>query len=290
VRLSYLTGFRVPTAGQLYSLSTQQWLQTVGDKLYPRLTGRLSPLNPVAKALGAQPLRPERSKTWSGGVVWRTSNGLSGSVDAYQVRVMDRLSLSPNIDVTAKQIADLVALGVSGADSYTTINWFTNDYSTRTRGIDATLAYTHALGLGHFDLRAAYNYNSTKAESGAILLQSMTQKRLLEEQLPQHNATFSGTYRQGRIATQARVRYYGPWTDVSSTDDTFQEFGGIAFFDLSADFKASKNLLLRVGAENIFNTHPDQAKNGASRGVIYSRNSPYDIYGGRYYARLCFTM
>ena len=57
VRGSYSTGFRAPTPGQLNSTSTSQGLDTVTLQLFT--AGRLSPTNPVAVFLGAEPLEPE---------------------------------------------------------------------------------------------------------------------------------------------------------------------------------------------------------------------------------------
>ena len=51
----------------------------------------------------------------------------------------------------------------------------------------------------------------------------------------------------------------------------------------------TENLSIRVGAENIFDTYPDEATNQAVRGLIYSRNAPYDTDGGQYYVRLGLT-
>lgn len=86
----------------------------------------------------------------------------------------------------------------------------------------------------------------------------------------------------------ARGRYYGSWTDSSgnATGDIFQKFGGIAFFDASIGYQVTKQVNVRVGAENLFNTYPDKALFQASRGLVYSRNSPYDTNGGNYYLRL----
>lgn len=85
-----------------------------------------------------------------------------------------------------------------------------------------------------------------------------------------------------------RGRYYGPWTDVSgnTTGELFQRFGGIALFDAGVTLKVSENFSLKVGAENLFGTYPDEATNQAVRGLIYSRNAPYDTDGGQYYARI----
>ena len=45
----------------------------------------------------------------------------------------------------------------------------------------------------------------------------------------------------------------------------------------------------RHGAENVFDQYPDEATYQASRGLIYSRNAPYDTDGGQYYVRLDFS-
>ena len=83
------------------------------------------------------------------------------------------------------------------------------------------------------------------------------------------------------------MRYYGSWTDYSfnATGDIFQDFGAEIFVDLAATWRATDKLSLRVGAENIFDTYPDEAEFQASRGLIYSRNAPYDTDGGFYYIR-----
>nr|WP_321510359.1 hypothetical protein [uncultured Hyphomonas sp.] len=46
------------------------------------------------------------------------------------------------------------------------------------------------------------------------------------------------------------------------------------------------NLTVRFGAENLFNQYPDEAVLETSKGLIYSRNAPYDTDGGQYYVRL----
>jgi len=38
-----------------------------------------------------------------------------------------------------------------------------------------------------------------------------------------------------------------------------------------------------LGADNLFNTYPDEATFQASRGLIYSRNAPYDTDGRNLY-------
>lgn len=285
LRASYSTGFRAPTPGQLNSTSTSQGLDTVTLQLFT--AGRLSPLNPVAKFLGAKPLQPEESETVSGGLVWRTDFGLSGSVDTYQVDVTKRFGLSPSIAVTPAIRAQLVSLGIPGATSFTSVSFFTNDFDTQTKGIDVVVDYRTDLGPGELDMTGSYNYNQTSVEKGTIAA-SATQRRLFEESRPENNATATATYSIGQLEFLGRMRYYGAWTDSTgnATGDIFQRFSAITLFDASVGYDINEAVSVRLGAENIFDTYPDEAVFQASRGLVYSRNAPYDSYGGQYYLRL----
>jgi iron complex outermembrane recepter protein len=285
VRASYSTGFKAPTPAQLNSTSTSQGLDT--NTLLVYTTGRLSPTNPIAQFFGGKELKPETSKTITAGTVWKTPFGLSGSVDLYQTKVDNRFSTSPTYTLTTALKAQLIALGLSQATDYSTISFYTNDYDTRTRGVDFVISYNHKVGPGRLDVTAAYSYTQTKVTSG-VLAGNTTQKILFEQGLPQHNATGSINYALGKWSVLGRARYYGPYTDSSgnSTGDIFQRFGGITFFDASVSYALNQKVTLRIGAENLFNTYPDKAVFQYSRGLNYSRNTPYDTNGGNYYARV----
>ncbi len=285
LRGAYSTGFRAPTPAQLNSTSTSQGLDTVTLQLFT--AGRLSPTNPVAAFLGAKPLTPEESRTFTGGFVWRNNSGFSGSVDIYQIDVTKRFSSSATVAVTPAIKAQLVALGVSGASAFTSISWFTNDFDTRTKGVDVVGTYSRQLLGGKLDLTGAYNFNDTSVTKGSIAANA-SQKRLFEESRPKHNFTASAAWAIGPVELLGRARYYGAWTDSTgnSTGLIFQEFGALTLFDLAATYTVNPNLAIKVGAENVFDAYPDEAIFQASRGLVYSRNAPYDTNGGNYYVRL----
>jgi iron complex outermembrane receptor protein len=151
------------------------------------------------------------------------------------------------------------------------------------------IGYGHRVGPGRANLSLAYNYNQTKVRSGtSAAIPNETQRRIFEERLPKHNGTATLGYDIGPVALLARARYYGAWTDVTgnATGELFQRFGSIALFDVSAAYKFDDHFTLRVGAENVANTYPAEATNQAVRGLIYSRNAPYDTDGGQYYVRV----
>ncbi|WP_429000386.1 TonB-dependent receptor plug domain-containing protein [Stenotrophomonas rhizophila] len=276
VRGSVSTGFRAPTPGQLFTQSTQQGLDTVTLQVFT--TGRLSPGDPLAIQLGAQPLKPEQSRTASLGLTWKTALGFSGSVDVYDIKVTDRFSQSASFAVPA---------GVPNPLGYTSVSFYTNDFDTTTRGIDVVASHAAALGAGRLNTTLGYNYNQTRVDGGRTgVATNDSQRRIFEERLPEHKATLSSSYELGRWSLLGKLRYYGAWTDSSgnATGDIFQRFGAMAFFDLAVALRVTDQQTLRIGADNLFDRYPDQATFQASRGLIYSRNAPYDTDGRNVYA------
>ena len=269
LRGTYSTGFRAPTPAQLNSRVVSQGLDTRTLQVFNQ--GRLSPGDPLAVALGAKPLRPETSRNATIGLAVQTRIGFTATVDLYQIDV------------------DAIPATLPNPNRFTSISYFTNDFDTRTRGVDMVLGYNRQIGGGRASATLAYNYNQTSVRSGtSAAIANTTQRRIFEERLPRHNATGTLGYDIGAVGVMLRGRYYGSWTDVTgnSTGELFQRFGGIALFDASLSYRVTPNISVRGGAENLFGTYPDEATNQANRGLIYSRNAPYDTDGGRYYVRL----
>lgn len=279
------TGFRAPTAGQINNTRTSQGLNTTTLQLFT--SGRLSPVNPIAVALGGKPLEPEESQNLSLGAVFR-QGGFTASVDYYRIEVDNRFAVSPNFTVTPALRAQLVAAGVPGADSLTTVSYFTNSFDTRTQGVDIVGAWRGALWGGRAGLTAAWNWNDTKVTRSKLTEVSRLAKINLEDGLPQNAANVSFDYARGLFSGLIRARWSGEWTDAQANGaaDLIQTFAGKTLIDLSVSAQVTPAIKLTVGAENLFDTYPDEATFQASRGLIYSRNAPYDTDGGLWYARL----
>lgn len=279
------TGFRAPTAGQINNTRTSQGLNTTTLQLFT--SGRLSPVNPIAVALGGKPLEPEESQNLSLGAVFR-QGGFTASVDYYRIEVDNRFAVSPNFTVTPALRAQLVAAGVPGADSLTTVSYFTNSFDTRTQGVDIVGAWRGALWGGRAGLTAAWNWNDTKVTRSKLTEVSRLAKINLEDGLPQNAANVSFDYARGLFSGLIRARWSGEWTDAQANGaaDLIQTFAGKTLIDLSVSAQITPAIKLTVGAENLFDTYPDEATFQASRGLIYSRNAPYDTDGGLWYARL----
>jgi iron complex outermembrane receptor protein len=291
LRATASTGFRAPTPGQLFSERTSQGLDTTTLNIFT--AGRFSPQGPVAEVISKRDgvqindLKPETSVNYSLGLAWDANNGLVTTVDLYQITIDDRFGSSPTFNPTAAEQAEFVALGVAGGEGITRVSFFQNDFDTETTGLDIVSSYAFDLDTGRLSLTAAYNYNQTEVTGGS-LQGNETSRIRFEELLPQHNGSFSAVYDWGRFQFLGRARYYGSWTDFSfnAEGDIFQDFGAETFFDAAVTYAPNDLWSLRVGAENIFDTYPAEAEFQANRGLIYSRNAPYDTDGGYYYARV----
>lgn len=287
LRATASTGFRAPTPGQLFSESTGQGLDTTTLEVFTN--GRFSPQGPVAEIIAQRdgvelsPLTPEESTNYTMGLAYRNAHGFTSSIDVYSVELTDRLGSSGGFVLTDAERLALKNAGVPGGETFSSVSFFQNTDGAKVEGVDVVASYATAFGNGNLSLNGAYNFNQRRSDSS-----SGDENRKYEEGLPQHTANTTVTYAQGPLEVFGRVRYYGPWTDNSGnpTGDIFQEFSSMTMFDIGLTYNVNENVSVRAGAENVFDQYPDEATFQANRGLIYSRNAPYDTDGGNFYMRV----
>lgn len=293
LRATLSTGFRPPTPGQISAERTSQGVSAQTLDVFTQ--GRFSPTGPVAAILNARldvsiaPLRPEVSDNLSFGLVFSPADRLFLSVDAYQIEIDDRFTQSGTYELTAAERARLASLGVPGGESITEVTFFQNDFRTRTQGVDVIAQYGQSLRNGELTLKAAYTYNTTDVLNGSFQSNAIRVRRF-EAFLPAHSGNLAASYEQGRWRLDGRLRLTGPWRDYADDDNqTLQRFGSLPMLDASITYALNNRWRLRAGAENIFNAYPDEAELQRSKGLIYSRNAPYDTDGGLFYIRISYT-
>jgi iron complex outermembrane receptor protein len=192
--------------------------------------------------------------------------------------------------------------------SVSAAQFFANAIDTDTRGVDVVADYVVALGEGTLNLMASANFTETKVanvhipaslvaafagtEPGA--LESFYFGRLarnrVEDSVPHVRSTAGARYTIGPISGLVRANYYGSVRykpDLPANDEVF---GAKVLFDVEAGYQLTKNLRFSVGADNLFNTFPDQNKKDPNISLgrfIYNRNvSQFGWNGGFYYAKL----
>lgn len=118
--------------------------------------------SPAAIALGAKPLKPEKSLNYTAGLTYE-HGPFHATVDVYQIRIDHRIVKTEFIGTGAAAPEIQALLAASGITGVNTAQFFINGVDTRTRGIDAVADYTLRTGdLGTFRLSAAYSYNKTR--------------------------------------------------------------------------------------------------------------------------------
>lgn len=292
------TGFRAPSLAQTGFSTTQNTVTVIGNNRV-NTTSKFLPVNSVAAlALGAKPLKPEKSLNFTGGFTFERGPARL-TVDAYQIRVDDRivktefLGTASNGGAAIRNI--LIANGVTGVDS---AQFFTNAIDTRTRGIDVVAEYTlRTEGLGSFRLNAAYSYNKTKilniidnpsqlASLNVTLFGRQAQRDLVAA-LPRTKVVLSNDWTLDRIHALFRVTRYGHYVESSNVAASDRSFGAKWIADLDVSYDLSEKVTLSAGANNLFDSYPDRNGLIASDGSgAYGNFAPFGLSGGFYYGRV----
>lgn len=292
------TGFRASSLAQS-GFSTTQNTGTVNGNQLITTTSKFLPVNSAAAiALGARPLKPEKSLNFTGGVTYE-AGPLRLTVDAYQIRVDDRIVKTEFLGTAANGgsaiKAILLANGVSGVDS---AQFFTNAIDTRTRGIDAVAEYTlKTAGIGSFRLSAAYSYNKTRIlhvidnpsqlSSLNVVLFGRQAQRDLVLATPRDKLVLTDDWSLGRLHALARVTRYGKYTESSNVATGDRTFGGKWVTDLDVGYDISDHVTISAGANNLFDVYPDKKGVVAYDGSgAYGSFAPFGLSGGFYYGRV----
>ena len=282
LRASIGSGFRAPTPGQQNANN----LSTVVDSATGvfREQGTVASTNPVALALGGAPLDAESSNNFTLGFLVQTDGGLDLTVDWFRIDLSDRIALSDNLDVTDALRADLMAAGVAAAGDFNRIRYFTNDYDTRTTGVDIVATQRFETDLGVTSVLAGYNRTTTEIEE---LEQASTASRVasIERGAPASRISLALNHAMGAWDLVARLNYFGGWFDSDDNHD----HDGYQYFDVSAKYTFGQNFALVAGADNVLDAYPDEAVRSPSSGRLYPRYSPAGYNGRLMYFRLRYA-
>jgi iron complex outermembrane receptor protein len=278
------TGFRAPSLQQEYFSSVVSQINTTGAFVR---TGTYQVRDPIAEALGARPLKPESSTTFSGGVVLRPAPGFVLTADGYNIDITDRIALSDQLKGPAVS-AILLAHGVSDVQQ---AQFFTNAAHTRTRGYELTADFSHDFGEVTVSTGVQWGqYRTTLLNLApnpvlpSLPLLGLTSKGLLISAQPLDKVISHLTVEDGRFSATLGVEHYGPW--VSAPLGVVQTFSSKTVADLSARARLTSRVTLSAGALNLGDVHPDLVIGAAALGLTYGGESPFGDNGRTFYVRL----
>ncbi|HVT03674.1 MAG TPA: TonB-dependent receptor [Thermoanaerobaculia bacterium] len=302
-RGSASTGFRAPSLsqGNFSAISTNFILNTTTGIVEPFETGTYRVNSPLARALGAQDLKPEKAKNLSGGVVWQAMSNLELTADYFHIDIDKRIVFSGNFQ--GPQILPLISpFGATAA------RFFTNAIDTRTNGYDLVANYNHALMGGRIDLSSAYSNNKTKIVGEVATPSQLTglgnvlfdriERRRVECGQPRDNIRLMQSLNRSGFTTTLRESRYGEYCSFTILPIDDQTYGAEWLADAELAYHLN-HYTLAVGAENIFDKFPDRNLVRNSKGAFtaqinngvatYPINTPFGMNGRFVYTRIGYS-
>lgn len=289
------TGFRAPSLQQEHYGSSS----TIGVVLPPATTTVLYPVqllppdNPAAAALGATPLKPEKSTSYSVGIVARPVPGMNITVDLYEIKIKDRI-LQTGVLGPSVAISNLLAsLGLNPQQA---VFFYTNAADTKTKGIDFVADYRTDFGSwGEVKWTVSANYNDGKFTRvippafGFTLINRVSQGYFTDAQ-PKDKEIFSAEWNVQKLTSTLRITRYGKLTTISSAPALDDEIAPAGIVDLDLSYQLTDAIRVSIGANNLLDYYPDVVqpanRGGANPFSYYNQTAPYGIGGGFYYAKV----
>ena len=294
VRGSFSTGFRAPTPGQqnAYNETTGVGEDDEGNLILVN-KATIPSTHPAAKLVGGDVLEPEKSINMSAGLVVAVpSYPVHVTLDYFNIVVEDRLTTSQDFKLDELDDAPIEQLRVAGITNLQEFRFFTNNFATRTQGIDVVL--TAPFG-SKGELSLAYNFTQTDVTEYDETLVNQKRITLLERGLPRHRANVTLTHAPtDNWRVLGRVSYYGSWDEW---DWGHQVFGRALLLDLESSFSLGTGSTITLGVQNVLNTEPTNYENeiagedpATGLGRPFGEHSPYGFGGAFWYGKYTFDL
>lgn len=288
LRAGFATGFRAPTPGQSNAFNVTTELSGEAPNVVLSNTGVIPAVHPVARRFGGKALEAETSTHFSLGLVFTGARTLV-SMDAFRVDVRDRLALSQDYTLDAEAQAELIASGIGIAEALAEFRFFTNDFDTRSTGIDLAARTRVESGLGETELVLAYHHIETEVTRRNPALIDDFRVRQLETTLPKSRGRLSLAHSFAHWRLMLSLHHFGSFYD--RYDDYGAggvDYGAELLTDMELRYAPGERWTLAVGVRNVFDNRPDRNPAAGDWGNPYSQYSPSGFDGRFGYLRSAF--
>lgn len=300
LRTSASTGFRAPSLSQSHFSYTGSYRNS--NDTAAQFWGNYAVDHPVARALGATELKPEKSRHFTLGLVYQPAAQLTASADYFITDIEDRIMPTGYIagwnlsSLSAQAASILTQNNIDGAV------YFTNAIGTRTQGFDLRLDYKHDFDNGaKLKLAGAYQRSKTtitdvNAAPGVLGVQ-MTDlildpftRVLIEGGQPLDAVKLWSKYATADYDVVVNLNRFGKFSSVKGSEKI--TFAAKWTVDAEVAWRLAKDVTLAVGGVNLLDVKPDEwgqtddSLMGSGKVVQYSQYAPFGYNGAYYYVRL----
>jgi len=315
IRGTVSNGFHAP------SLAAQNFQLTSDTPNALEINARVS--SPVASALGAVPLKPEKSTNYSLGFTWSPTSHVNLAIDAYQIDISDQLGMSTYVGYDPTDPAQVVdfygnvltpaQIGIidgllAGAgysispDKGLFVSYLRTLGDTRTRGIELTAdgSIPSSIGLWSWDYAInAVNTKVTNAEDISPILSALPNVALLNESTiynlryrsPRYTQVAGLNWTRNALRLGIRLAHYGPIKRLAN--NVRYSISPKLTTAISGGYDFGNGISLSAGVDNVFNKKaskiPFDAMSNNNRLTYDWMYDPLDsisAVGGVYYARI----
>lgn len=321
-RGSVSNGFRAPSLAQINFSSTFTTVQG-GEIAEVKIAPNTSA---ITRAAGIPELKQERSMNSSLGFTCSPHPSLNISVDAYRIRIWDRVVLSGQFSADDNTL-DPALTGLMQDLNVSYAQFFANAVNTTNMGIDIVADYNKKLSGGHY-LKAVFTGNFQRMDINNINVPgklnntvdhqkgffSDREQAFLLASAPKTKFAIQTEYGGAKWSAGARLTYFGkvnllgygedglginPQVPSDADENVYVPdsyyYGGKYVTDVYVTYKVSKAIQLSAGADNLLNVHPDLGANPLARYWAFNNETggPWDAVqmggnGTRIFARVGF--
>jgi len=278
VRGTVSSGFHAPSLaelGQQVTSYTGTFSNNGISILAPGFTRQFRPSDPVAAAFGAKPLTPEKSTTYSLGFVVRPDDTASITVDAYDLKIRNVITVTDPIQgptVTA-------AFNAAGLSGYTQATYYLNAWDSRTDGVDVVAKKHEVLPVGLLDLTLATSYHTTAVSNphntvtiGGATLVDLNNSRFRDAEtgIPKTKVILSGDYTLGAWLFELTGTRYSSYRYnvgnvpgvVQANGNVDQQFAPENYVDLAIGYLIRENVRVNLNVQNLLDKYPAKYVDG----------------------------
>lgn len=329
IRGSVSTGFRAPSLAQIHFSNTLTSFSNgalVQSLVAPNTSA-------IARAAGIPKLKQEKSVNASLGFTFKPTRTFTITVDGYLVKMKDRVVLSGLFSKDDATLPDEFTSQFPAEVS--TAQFFANAVNTTNYGIDIVADYTKKWDVNTLRFLLAANFQHIKIDkinvpsalNGTQLnrktFYSDREEAFLKASAPNSKVSLGIDYATGPLGFKVQFTSFGkvvltgfgdgespsgdnpnysginpqvPKDDGSGYVPEIFNYSGKVTTDISVSYKFGKKLSLFIGADNIFNIHPNLGVNPLAKGWYGDNESggPWDsvqmgFNGRRLFTKLAFN-
>lgn len=295
IRASAGTSLRAPTTGQI---GTSNISSRIANGV-PTERGLFPTVSLAAQSLGALPLEPEFSDSYTIGFTAEVAN-IDLTLDFYKIDIEDRtfiisplsVSTNPTAGASYDRFLALQGAGVANASFIGQASFYANGFDSITEGFDLVASTPIDWGdNGVTTLTASVNYTKNEFDSPVSQVSDFlnAEDRFDYENLvPELRGVITARHDVDKLSLVTRLIYFGD-SENTTNGTNRQELNDIWYTDLEAQYRLNDSIRLSAGARNLFDVFPETDKlNDYCCGNLYGFQTNLDYQGRYFYARVSY--